>query len=177
MTDRYERMVDQAIAKPKMTLIKLIAYFILLVVVLNIAGILLGVLSGPFSLANTVVSQTGQTANGLVRAIINPEHALRSYRQVHGYYTAVKSKKGQIRLAAAAVARSPENRVSARLTELTGLQQGCINDVERYNELTRRTDTRIYTNPEEFLPDSWTGERQVLPDTLDQEVCFIKDGT
>lgn len=157
-----------------MTVGKGVMYFLFLILGLNALGIVTGLLSGPFKLAGTVVSQVNKTSQGLVKEIINPDQAIRSYRAVHGYYTAIQAKKGQIMLAKQAVEMASEGRKDARRTEMIGLQQGCLNDVERYNELTRRTDTRIYTNPEEFLPDSWSGERQILPESFDQSLCMGK---
>lgn len=160
--------------KKQISVGKIVGYFLLLVIGLNALGLVTGILSAPFQMAKTVVDQTKKTSQGLVKEIINPEQAIRSYRSVHGYYTAVKTKKGQVMLAKQAVEMASDSRKDARRTELIGLQQGCMNDVEKYNELTRRTDTRIYTNPEKFLPDDWSGERQVLPESFDQSLCLGK---
>ena len=154
------------------SVLKIFAWIVGIVIVLNILGIILGVLTAPFKFAGTVVDQAGKTADGIVKEVINPDHALRTYRELHGYYTAINAKKGQIALAKQAVEMASEGRKDARRTELVGVQQGCINMVEKYNELTRRTDTRIYMNPEQYLPDNWTGPRVILPEMFNQSICM-----
>ncbi|MDP2593994.1 MAG: hypothetical protein Q8P36_01495 [bacterium] len=108
---------------------------------------------------------------GVVERVINPEHALQTYRWFHESYQQVQAKKGQIMLAKNALEASAVDRKEARRVELLGLQQSCQTLVSEYNAKATRADTVIFKHPERFLPGNWPGDRSPLPQQLDLTVC------
>ena len=144
-----------------------ISYGLAAIVVIFVLG---GVLwaSGVFTRIATAPVNMGV---GVVERVINPDHALQSYRWFHESYQQVQAKQGQIVLSKAALEASAVDRKEARRVELLGLQQSCQTLVSEYNAKATRADTVIFLHPEKFLPGNWPGSRNPLPQQLDLTVC------
>jgi hypothetical protein len=146
---------------------KYVLYGVLGFIGLLIVGLMLNIISLPFKVANQAVN----TASGVVERVINPDHALQTYRRFHGMNAAIIAKQGQIALAKTALEQADPDRREARRVELTGLQQNCLTLVSQYNADATRADTVIFMNPERYLPGSWTGDRSPLPLNINAAVC------
>jgi len=112
-----------------------------------------------------------ETTKGIVDRVIDPDHALATYRWFHGANQEIIAKQAQIVLSKQALEASAEDRKEARRVELLGLQQGCQRLVGEYNAKATRADTVIFKHPEQFLPGNWPGERTPLPDNIKISVC------
>lgn len=132
----------------------------------------LGLFAWGVSTLGWFVTKPIDTAKGVVDRVINPDHALASYRWFHEANNQIAAKKGQIALSKAALEASAPDRKEARRVELLGLQQGCQNLVGEYNALATRADTVIFMHPEKFLPGDWPGDRSPLPPNVDATVCL-----
>lgn len=132
---------------------------------------ILGMLGWAIGLFGRVVRAPVETAVGVTERVLNPDHALQTYRWFHDSYQAVKAKKANIALAKSALDASSEDRKEARRVELLGIQQGCQQLIGEYNSRATRVDTVIFQHPERFLPGTWPGERSPLPTSLDMADC------
>lgn len=124
-----------------------------------------------FSTVINVAKKPIDTAAGVVDRVINPDHALQTYRWFHEAYQQVLVKQGNINFAKQALEASREDRQEARRVELLGLQQGCQKLVGEYNARANRADTVIFQHPERFLPGNWPGDRNPLPDSINMSTC------
>lgn len=111
------------------------------------------------------------TAVGVVDRVVNPDHALETYRWFHEAYQQIEAKKSQIVLSKGALEAAAPDRKEARRVELLGLQQGCQTLVGQYNAKATRADTVIFQHPERFLPGNWPGDRNPLPSSVDLTEC------
>ena len=118
-----------------------------------------------------VVTKPIDTAVGIMDRVIDPDHALQTYRWFHESYQQVQAKTGQIGLAKSALEAANTDRKEARRVELLGLQQSCQTLVSEYNAKATRADTVIFQHPERFLPGTWPGDRSPLPSQLNLASC------
>lgn len=146
---------------------KYVLYGVLGFIGLLVVGLVFNIISLPFKVANQAVN----TAGGVVERVINPDHALQTYRRFHAMNAAIIAKQGQIALAKTAFEQADPERREARRVELTGLQQNCLTLVSQYNAEATRADTVIFMHPERFLPGNWPGDRSPLPTSINASVC------
>lgn len=118
-----------------------------------------------------VATKPVDTAVGIVDRVLDPDHALQTYRWFHEARQQVEAKKGQISIQKSALEAAAEDRKEARRVELVGLQQNCMNLVSEYNAKANRADTVIFQHPERFLPGDWPGDRSPLPSSLPLTAC------
>ena len=148
-------------------MLKVIAWFFGIAFLLVMLGFGLNML-GLFSDA---INRPIDTARGVGARVMNPDHALQSYRWFHAAYQQVEAKKGQIMLAKQALEAAADERKEARRVELLGLQQGCMNLIGQYNERATRMDTRLFMKPEQLIPGTQPGELRPLPTALELSAC------
>lgn len=161
-------MYDDDFPTPKQagsTAIKWGLTFILVMFVLGMAAWALGIVG-------KVVTKPVDTTIGVVDRVLDPDHALETYRWFHGSYQQIQAKKTQITLSKQAYDAAAADRKEARRVELMGLQQGCMNLVGEYNAKAQRADTVIFQHPERFLPGDWPGDRNPLPQAIDLNECM-----
>lgn len=118
-----------------------------------------------------VATKPVDLAVGVIDRVIDPDHALQTYRWFHEANQQIKVKEGNITLAKQALEASREDRQEARRVELLGLQQGCQRLVGEYNAKAMRADTVIFQHPEKFLPGDWPGDREPLPQSVNLSIC------
>lgn len=145
---RYEREFE---ARPFWTGGKLLLLAMLTLMGVGAVGCFIKTASAPI---------TG--AAGVVQRIFDPDKMLSEYQWFHDAAASLDLYPNKIKLAVQAVKvageRFPE-RESARMTELTGLQQVCLGLVGQYNSRAVRLDAGLFKNPEKFLPfsaEGWT---------------------
>ncbi len=131
----------------------------------------LGLLGYVLNLGAWFVTKPIEMTKGVVDRVIDPDHALQTYRWFHETYQQINVKQSQIVLAKQALEASAPDRQEARRVELLGVQQGCQRLVGEYNAKATRADTVIFQHPEKFLPGNWPGERTPLPDSIKLSVC------
>lgn len=117
------------------------------------------------------VTKPIELGRGVVNRVIDPDHALETYRWFHGTNQQIHAKKAQITLLKSALESAVHDRKEARRVELLGTQSVCQTLVSEYNARATRADTVIFMHPERFLPGDWPGERTPLPQQIDLSVC------
>ncbi len=131
----------------------------------------LSLVAWAFGLIGWAVTKPVNVAVGVANRVLDPDHALQTYRWFHEAHQQIKAKEAQIALSKQALAASGEDRKEARRVELLGLQQGCQSLVSEYNARATRADTVIFQHPEQFLPGNLPGDRNPLPSSANLDVC------
>lgn len=139
-----------------------------------ILGVVAGVISMPFK----VIGGAQRVGNAAIEQTFDPQRALQNYRWFYAAYNQVEAKEAQIERAKAAVTFAQENtpdRVSARMTELTGLQNSCSNLVGQYNAKASDLTAWIFQDPAILRTiGEMMGQQSAadpLPQMIDQSVC------
>lgn len=161
--DQYEdHFNERPIQTGISTLIKIGLGLIAVALVLGTVSCVVGLVTAPAKQGARVIHK-----------IIDADNMLTQYRWFHDASASldlypVKIKKAAA-LAAFAEAKAPD-RLMARQTELTGLEQTCLGLVGDYNSRATRLDAGFFRNPEHWLPvatEAWAP----LPASYPQTWC------
>ena len=133
---------------------------------------ILSIIGGGLALFTNVLSRPATTAVGVMNLVMNPDDALRHYRWFRDTHNQLEAMQANIAIAKTAATSGPEDRRSARVVELTGLQQACNQLVGQYNSRAESLDARLFMDPTQFLTGLVDGQRpRPLPARFEFSTC------
>ena len=123
----------------------------------------------------TVATMPVNTAVGVASRVMDPDAALQNYRWFRDARNAIAAQQANIKDAAEGLKYAEEHtpdRVSARMTELTGAKQVCNSLVGEYNSRSERMDSRLFKDPSQFFTGLVDDQRpEPLPVRFDYADC------
>lgn len=162
---------DNDFPSPRSTSGGIIRYGIATVFGLFVVGAFIWTLG----LGGWFVTRPVNTAVGVVNRIMDPDAALENYRWFRDANNGILAQGANIKDAKANLAYAEQHapdRVSARMTELTGAKQVCNGLVGQYNSRSERIDSRLFKDPNQFFTGLVDGEQATpLPAHYDYSVC------
>lgn len=148
-----------------------IRYGASIIIVAFVLGLLLWVLS----LAGCFITTPVNTAAGVATRIMDPDAALQNYRWFRDARNGIEAQKANIADAKENLAYAEQHapdRVSSRMTELTGAKQVCNQVVGEYNSRSERVDSRLFKDPGQFFTGLVDDQRPTpLPQHFDYTEC------
>jgi hypothetical protein len=135
----------------------------------------IGIGAWTLGIIGTVATMPVNTAVGVASRVMDPDAALQNYRWFRDARNAIAAQQANIKDANAGLKYAEEHtpdRVSARMTELTGAKQVCNSLVGEYNSRSERVDSRLFKDPSQFFTGLVDDQRpESLPVRFEYKDC------